>query len=224
MVQFGPARYFLVGAERGDYSGLPVSGQITDTFGTHPQWRIDLGLGPHSGVDIAASSGDEIRAPAAGVVATNAKHADLGNYLTLRHDDDSYTGYAHMVEPSPLLVGASVERGQVIGRIGKTGTATGPHLHWMHTLPGNSTLNRGLGFVDPLLSVAAEVGDAILNEGAAPGAVQPAIETYVVQPGDTLFDLARRWGCSIADITMPNDIKNPNLIFVGQRLQKPQLS
>src|SRR5690606_18546707 len=123
------------------------------TFGTHAQWRKDLGLGPHSGVDIAASEGTEIRAPAEGEVVTNGFHAELGNYLTLRHEDDTYTGYAHLVGRSPLAVGMRVERGQVIGWVGQTGAALGPHLHWIHTAPGNRFLRRADGFRDPLASV-----------------------------------------------------------------------
>jgi murein DD-endopeptidase MepM/ murein hydrolase activator NlpD len=152
-VRFGPAAFTLAGAERGSYSGYPVSGQITDTFGTHAQWRKDAGLGPHSGVDIAATAGTEIRAPAEGEVVTNAFHDQLGNYLTLRHEDDTYTGYAHMVTPSPLAVSQRVERGQVIGWVGETGAAFGAHLHWMHTQPGNRHLRVSAGLSDPLASV-----------------------------------------------------------------------
>jgi LysM repeat protein len=44
---------------------------------------------------------------------------------------------------------------------------------------------------------------------------------YVVQPGDTLFELAQQWGCSVDDIVRLNSISNPDLIRVGQRLRKP---
>ena len=148
MVQFGPAKYILISPERGDYEGLPVSGQITDTFEAFADWRKELGFGPHSGIDIAASEGVEIKAPADGDVVTNTQQSDLGNYLTLRHDDDTYTGYCHLREPSPLAVGTRVRRGEVIGHLGRTGAATGPHLHWMHARSGNSALSRALGFLE----------------------------------------------------------------------------
>jgi murein DD-endopeptidase MepM/ murein hydrolase activator NlpD len=175
-VRFGPAVFSLAGPERGSYSGVPVSGQITDTFGTHAQWRKDAGLGPHSGVDIAATAGTEIRAPAEGEVVTNAFHDQLGNYLTLRHEDDTYTGYAHLVARSPLAVGMRVSRGQVIGWVGETGAAFGAHLHWIHTKPGNRFLRVAAGLSDPLASVDGQPAPAPL----------PAAVTPVSAPGYTV--------------------------------------
>ena len=152
-MRFGPAVFSLAGPERGSYHGYPVDGQITDTFGTHAQWRRDAGLGPHSGVDIAATAGTEVRSPADGEVVTSEFHAQLGNYVTLRHEDDSYTGYAHLNSRSPLAVGMRVNRGQLIGWVGETGAAFGAHLHWMHTQPGNRFLRVADGMADPLASV-----------------------------------------------------------------------
>jgi len=221
MVQFGPARFQVDGVERGNYQGLPVSGQITDTFGNWPQWRKDANLGPHGGVDIAASSGTDIRAPADGEVVTNAWFDEFGNYLTLKHQDNTYSGYCHLVEPSHVAVGTHVTRGQVIGHVGMTGKASGPHLHWVHTAAGNQFLSRSAGFVNPLDSVTDFSGGPEPTVVPTP-AEQATPEVYIVQSGDTLFALSQAWGCSVAEICSLNAIQNANLIQVGQPIKKPR--
>ena len=85
---------------------------------------------PHYGIDMAAPAGTEIRAPAAGLVAL--AHPDMhyeGGITFLDHGQGLITVYLHQ---SRLLVetGQRVARGQVIGRVGSSGRATGPHLCW----------------------------------------------------------------------------------------------
>ena len=55
---------------------------------------------------------------------------DYGNYIKLRHDDGSFSLYAHLARHSPLAVGSKTQEGQKIGIIGNTGNSTGPHLHF----------------------------------------------------------------------------------------------
>jgi LysM repeat protein len=75
--------------------------------------------------------------------------------------------------------------------------------------------NRNL-ITDPnVLPIGAQL---IIPRGASEDG-QP--QEYVVQPGDTLFSISRRWGCSVADITAANGIQNESLIRVGQRLRRP---
>lgn len=85
---------------------------------------------PHYGIDLAAPAGTEIRAPAPALVAL--AHPDMhyeGGITFLDHGQGVITVYLHQ---SRLLVetGQRVERGQVIGRVGSSGRATGPHLCW----------------------------------------------------------------------------------------------
>ena len=87
----------------------------------------------HRGVDVAYHG--DIYAPADGVVVH--KGADLnkrtggGYVLILRHEQPRvWTVYYHMREPSPLLKGTRVKRGEVIGETGTTGASTGVHLHF----------------------------------------------------------------------------------------------
>jgi len=87
----------------------------------------------HRGVDVAYNG--DIYAPADGVIVH--KGADLnkrsgGGYtLILRHDNPRvWTVYYHLREPSPLLKGTRVRRGEVLGHTGTTGASTGVHLHF----------------------------------------------------------------------------------------------
>ena len=84
----------------------------------------------HAAIDIVPRNGDyNIYAASSGVIVTNSWKWDNGNYLVLRQDNGYYTMYAHL---SQKLVneGQRVEKGQVIGIMGRTGRATGVNLHY----------------------------------------------------------------------------------------------
>jgi murein DD-endopeptidase MepM/ murein hydrolase activator NlpD len=81
--------------------------------------------------------GTAIRAASAGTVYLKRFQAGgAGYYLVIRHPGNTYTLYAHMISASPLAIGAAVTAGQTIGRVGATGNATGPHLHFEVQLGG----------------------------------------------------------------------------------------
>jgi murein DD-endopeptidase MepM/ murein hydrolase activator NlpD len=106
----------------------PAPGILSGVFGSQ---RIDNGtpMSPHYGVDMAAPTGTPIHAPADGVVAISADHYLNGGFTLIDHGLGVSTSYLHQ---SRRLVkaGQRVRRGQLIGHIGQTGRATGPHLHW----------------------------------------------------------------------------------------------
>ncbi len=107
----------------------PVKGRISGIFGSR---RILNGRPrrPHNGVDIAAPQGTSIVAPAPGVVAL--VHPDMfytGKSVMLDHGHGLSSIYVHMSAIS-VKSGEWVEAGREIGKVGKTGRATGPHLHW----------------------------------------------------------------------------------------------
>ena len=109
----------------------PVRGRISGRFGSQRIYRGEPGS-YHSGLDIATgSSGTPFVAPADGVVilAAQAPFTLEGRLLMIDHGAGLNSAFLHCSE---LLVrkGDSVKQGQVIGRIGSTGRATGPHLHW----------------------------------------------------------------------------------------------
>lgn len=106
----------------------PVNGRLMSGFGYrfHP---ILHRRKMHTGVDIAAPSGTSIHAAGSGVVILSAYYRGYGNAVIIDHGNNVTTLYGHC---SALLVseGQSVKVGQVIAKVGATGMATGPHLHW----------------------------------------------------------------------------------------------
>lgn len=84
----------------------------------------------HKGVDLTAPSGMPIRAVHSGVVVAHAYQAGgAGNYVAIDHGDGYQTVYMHLIRPG-LPVGTHVNTGDVIGYVGATGDASGPHLHF----------------------------------------------------------------------------------------------
>ncbi|MBQ9318323.1 MAG: M23 family metallopeptidase [Bacilli bacterium] len=86
----------------------------------------------HSGIDISGTGyNSPVYATNNGTIKEIQSHWSYGNYILIDHGNGYYSLYAHMAKFSPELnVGSIVERGQQIGYVGMTGTATGPHLHY----------------------------------------------------------------------------------------------
>ncbi len=85
----------------------------------------------HKGVDFAAGAGTPIKAAGDGVIERAGAFGTYGNYVRIRHADRYATAYGHLSRYAPgIKPGASVRQGQVIGYVGATGGATGPHLHY----------------------------------------------------------------------------------------------
>ncbi|HEV8693305.1 MAG TPA: M23 family metallopeptidase [Lysobacter sp.] len=112
----------------------PVQGRISGRFGNQRIYMLPDGSGtpksPHSGMDIAAAEGTPVLAPGAGLVT----FADPGLYLTggtvlLDHGHGVSSNFLHLSRID-VKVGDRITQGQVIGTVGATGRATGPHLHW----------------------------------------------------------------------------------------------
>lgn len=108
----------------------PVSGRISGLFGAQRIYNGTPGS-YHNGMDIAAARGQDFVAPADGVVTLAANDAFTleGHLLMIDHGMGLNSAFLHASE---LLVkkGDVVRQGQVIGRVGATGRASGPHLHW----------------------------------------------------------------------------------------------
>ena len=97
---------------------------------------------PHSGLDIAAPSGADIRAPAVGRVTAVGNYFFNGNTVLLDHGQGLISMYCHMSE-TEVSIGDVLSRGDLIGKVGQTGRVTGPHLHWSVSL-NNARVNPNL--------------------------------------------------------------------------------
>ncbi len=109
-------------------------GRVTSPFGPR-QDPFDGRLTRHAGVDLAGDEGAEIRAAAGGVVRRSGQLGGYGNAVEIDHGNGLTTLYAHA---SDVLVrdGDRVTPGQPIARVGHSGRATGPHLHFEVRLGG----------------------------------------------------------------------------------------
>lgn len=86
---------------------------------------------PHYGVDFAAPTGTPVRSVSDGKVLMAAWHGGNGRFVKVRHDDVYESGYSHLSRiASGIKKGTFVKKGQVIGYVGSSGLATGPHLHF----------------------------------------------------------------------------------------------
>jgi murein DD-endopeptidase MepM/ murein hydrolase activator NlpD len=106
----------------------PVQGRITGSFGE----RMDPFSGEgafHAGVDISSSYGDEVRAAADGLVVAVETRPGYGRVVVVDHGFGTSTWYGHL-SGFGTRVGAHVKRGEVIGYVGTSGKASGPHVHY----------------------------------------------------------------------------------------------
>ena len=107
---------------------LPVRSQMTAPFG---DLRLYNGKkqSQHYGMDLDGKVGDPVVAANDGVVVMARDNYASGQTVLLHHGGDLYTAYFHLSEIG-VKKGATVKRGEQVGRVGKTGRVTGPHLHW----------------------------------------------------------------------------------------------
>lgn len=109
-------------------SRMPVDGVISTPFGAQ-RYVNGEPRSPHSGLDIAAPAGTPIRAPLAGRVLLVANMYLNGHTVAIGHGDGLVSVYSHL-QRADVQQGEWVDEGALIGRVGATGRATGPHLHW----------------------------------------------------------------------------------------------
>jgi murein DD-endopeptidase MepM/ murein hydrolase activator NlpD len=102
--------------------------RVTSPFGPRDNLRRS-GKDYHDGVDIKAASAEEVIAAAAGTVAFSGKQGGYGNVVRIDHGSGVTSVYAHLFYAS-VRKGERVGKGQLVGRAGKRGNATGTHVHF----------------------------------------------------------------------------------------------
>ncbi len=131
----------------------PVPGRVVvSPFGLR-QLPWEEGGRLHAGVDIQADFGEAVRAAADGVVVEAGQSSTYGRYVALEHAEGLTSFYAHMGGVADhLRPGLAVKAGEPVGKIGSSGTSTGPHLHFeirdRRDRPLNPTLFLGREFAD----------------------------------------------------------------------------
>ena len=170
---------FQGSVEGNNYVGYPVEGRITSHFGVRDIAAHSSG---HSGVDVAAPEGTEIKAPCdmvidsifwEGMDSWKKNFSDIfGNGLigAIKDADGDVVGYtifAHMREKPTLSEGESVSAGNSIGVVGNTGISTCPHLHWGVGGANNRWMQKSKGLLnafDYCVGGASEAGASEEND------------------------------------------------------------
>lgn len=155
---YGVERFYYRASDSTRAINLPNDAHPTGTFGTDttsspakggvPSWR-------HAGIDITIPRGTRVDAPAPAVVADVGQYQLTGKTLLLDHGQGVFTAYFHL---DSVLVrrGDVVKVGQAVGRVGATGLATGPHLHYGIYVHGRDVDPAAWRAMPPWLSGAAD--------------------------------------------------------------------
>ena len=123
----------------------PVNGPLSSPFGLRRFFNGEE-RNPHSGLDFAVGAGTPIKAPAAGKVTLIGDYFFNGKTVFVDHGQGLISMFCHLSKVDVQL-GQELPRGGVVGRVGATGRATGPHMHW------NVSLNDAR--VDPAIFIGA---------------------------------------------------------------------
>ncbi|MCM2531784.1 peptidoglycan DD-metalloendopeptidase family protein [Neobacillus pocheonensis] len=205
----------------------PADGVISDTFGTR--------FGKHKGIDIAGKLDSPILAVADGVVVKSYYSNTYGNVVFVKLLNNFVTVYAHL-NKRLVIEGQGIKQGEIIGKMGRTGQATGVHLHFeTHQLEW--TFDKKYAFDPEKLLGKAEVGVSVQKGVASAGNnvleasshVHPIAEQspvnkssekklanarkeYIVQVGDTLTSIAKKSNLTVEKIKEINRLTSEEII------------
>lgn len=138
----------------------------------------------HEGIDYAAAPGSPVMAVGEGTVIRAGWAGGYGRLVEVAHANGVVTRYGHLKGfARGLTAGTHVSQGQVLGYVGSTGLATGPHLHFEFRINGAAT--------DPRLFLAEEAGQPIGTEVAVQYARNVALLRFELHPGTALASSGR---------------------------------
>lgn len=200
----------------------PFAGKITSGFGARKKRY-------HYGVDIDLETGDCVSAAFDGKVRIAKKSKSYGNVIVIRHANGLETYYAHLSKIN-VEIGQEVFAGQVIGLGGNTGRSRGSHLHFEVRYMGQPINPSELISFDEhkLLSDTYTLSYKsfdYLTEAKKAAAKNYASQKkgkgriYVVQKGDTLSAIARKYGTTAKSLCQKNGLKMNAKLRLGQKIK-----
>ncbi len=195
----------LNGGERGEYFH-PFNGPVTSGFG----WRDST---QHNGIDIDLNKGDKVAAAFDGMVRIAMRFGGFGNVVVIRHYNGLETVYAHLsklkVKPGQVVIA-----GQTVGLGGSTGHSTGSHLHFEVRFKGVPVNPKYLiSFKDQKL-LCNEITIKKTKWGLA--AFPTGEKSHMVEKGDTVFELAKRYATTTTSIKEINGLTGRVRLKPGQ--------
>ena len=170
----------------------PRPGRITSGFGNGREFN-GVVQSRHTGTDFAGAIGAPVRAANRGVVAMVVDFHLAGNAIYVDHGAGLVTAYFHLSR-ADVAKGDTVDRGQVIGRVGATGRVTGPHLHWIARYGGIS--------VNPVSLFA--FGEVAAPAAATPSASKPATVKPASAKADSTAPASATSPSAKSDSTAPS--------------------
>lgn len=187
---------------------------ITSKFGRRTNPFNGQQVGYHYGLDIATwnINRKDIRSVLPGQVTyAGYNKGGFGYYVKVQHEGVE-TLYAHMAEQPIVKSGDKVSAGQKLGIIGSTGNSTGPHLHLEVSVNGTRI------DPEPLMNVVMDNRVPEQSKPVQPSGSSAIATTYTVKSGDTVSEIAKKHNLSIQEIVKLNNMKNANIIHVGQKI------
>lgn len=188
---------------------FPREGVLTSNFG----WRDGKN---HSGIDIDLEVWDPVKAAFSGRVRVARYQGGYGRVVVIRHYNGLETLYAHL-HRFKVKKGEYVRAGDVIGLGGSSGNSTGSHLHFEMRFKGVA--------INPCHVISVEdkklIGDTIVlnHTKHGIGVFCQGVKYHTVKKGDTLWDIAQRYGKTTTELARINGISKNKYLRVGQKLR-----
>lgn len=207
----------------------PADGVISDTYGTR--------LGRHKGIDIAGQLDSSVIAVEDGVVEKSYYSNTYGNVVFIKHPSHFVTVYAHL-NKRLVQEGQTIKQGDCIGKMGRTGQATGTHLHFethlyewrydkKYAMDPEKLLGKASVGEVVQSGIAGDSRDALaVSSHYTHSKINKVIEDffhegqYVVKEGDTLYAIAKKRNLSVEKIKQINRLSS-NIIIPNQILNVP---
>ncbi len=213
----------------------PVFGKINCPFGRCRRYF-------HYGMDLHLQTGDAVSAAFDGKVRIAKRSKSYGNVVVIRHSNGLETYYAHLSKLN-VVVGQEVSAGDILGLGGNTGWSHGSHLHFEVRYLGQPinpadiiSFDEHKLVTDTLLlskktfsySTKPAYNKAYAKKGgktnqksnvAVNAGKLLAGNIYVVKQGDSLYNIARRYGTSVTALCVKNGLKTNSVLHLGQKIK-----